>query len=277
MQEINIKKEELTPIAIYEISKNLEYLRLATNSRWNVVFEDRFIYNKNGSALILGTMIWVRDWLNKLNICQNEVYILDRLIREFEEFYTNSKNPIGLTDYHANELSKLIARIEAVFIKELKERKLIEVSFSGILNYREILKNGFLELFNDKDVVSKIPPSIRDILDESVRALLYNIPMASAMLSIKAVEDSIRELYISLKGKECNKIWEKLEEIEEELKSKNLEFKKLCGYLYYLKNIKNDIQLKNKIFTKKESEYILIHAIYAIEEIYKIIVELSHE
>jgi hypothetical protein len=277
MQEINIKKEELTPIAIYEISKNLEYLRLATNSRWNVVFEDRFIYNKNGSALILGTMIWVRDWLNKLNICQNEVYTLDRLIREFEEFYTNSKNPIGLTDYHANELSKLIARIEAVFIKELKERKLIEVSFSGILNYREILKNGFLELFNDKDVVSKIPPSIRDILDESVRALLYNIPMASAMLSIKAVEDSIRELYISLKGKECNKIWEKLEEIEEELKSKNLEFKKLCGYLYYLKNIKNDIQLKNKIFTKKESEYILIHAIYAIEETYKIIVELSHE
>ena len=169
MQEIYIKKEELTPIAIYEIAKHLEYLRLATNNRWNVVFEDRFIYNKNGSALILGTMIWVRDWLNKLNICQNEAYILDRLIREFEEFYTNSKNPIGLTDYHANELSKLIARIEAVFIKELKERRLVEISFSGILNYKEILKNGFLELFNDKDIVNKIPPSIKDTLDESVR------------------------------------------------------------------------------------------------------------
>jgi hypothetical protein len=274
MQEIYIKKEELTPIAIYEIAKHLEYLRLATNNRWNVVFEDRFIYNKNGSALILGTMIWVRDWLNKLNICQNEAYILDRLIREFEEFYTNSKNPIGLTDYHANELSKLIARIEAVFIKELKERRLVEISFSGILNYKEILKNGFLELFNDKDIVNKIPPSIKDTLDESVRALIYNIPMASAMLSIKAVEDSIRELYISLKGKDCIESWKALDEIEEELKAKNLEFKKLGGYLSYLKNVKDEMQ-KGKVFTKKESEYILIHAVYAIEEIYKIIEKIG--
>ena len=274
MQEIYIKKEELTPIAIYEIAKHLEYLRLATNNRWNVVFEDRFIYNKNGSALILGTMIWVRDWLNKLNICQNEAYILDRLIREFEEFYTNSKNPIGLTDYHANELSKLIARIEAVFIKELKERRLVEISFSGILNYKEVLKNGFLELFNDKDIVNKIPPSIKDTLDESVRALIYNIPMASAMLSIKAVEDSIRELYISLKGKDCIESWKALDEIEEELKAKNLEFKKLGGYLSYLKNVKDEMQ-KGKVFTKKESEYILIHAVYAIEEIYKIIEKIG--
>jgi hypothetical protein len=98
--------------------------------------------------------------------------------------------------------------------------------------------------------------------------------MASAMLSIKAVEDSIRELYISLKGKDCIESWKALDEIEEELKAKNLEFKKLGGYLSYLKNVKDEMQ-KGKVFTKKESEYILIHAVYAIEEIYKIIEKIG--
>ena len=65
-----------------------------------------------------------------------------------------------------------------------------------------------------------------------------------------------------------------LDEIEEELKAKNLEFKKLGGYLSYLKNIKDGMQ-KGKGFTKKESEYILIHAVYAIEEIYKIIEKIG--
>jgi hypothetical protein len=45
MQKI-VERRELTPIAIYSISSHLTYLKLATNNRWNVVFEDRAVYNR---------------------------------------------------------------------------------------------------------------------------------------------------------------------------------------------------------------------------------------
>ena len=275
MQKI-VERRELTPIAIYSISSHLTYLRLATNNRWNVVFEDRAVYNRNGNALILGSMIWLKDLLNELKLCQNEIYLLENLIKEFEEFYTNPNNPTKLTDYHAHELSKLIARIEGVLVKELNERKLVEVSLSGTLNYHGILINGFSELFSDKKILEKLSDLVKNDLNEAVRALLHNIPTASAIISLRAVEGAIRDLYKALKGENCNKTWrDALYEVERELKSKNLESKKLGRYLDYIREIRNEAGHPDRIFTKKESEYILMHAIYAIEEIYKIIEKIQ--
>ena len=182
-----MERRELTPIDVYSISSHLTYLRLATNNRWNVVFKDRAVYNRN-EALILGSMIWLKDLLNELKLCQNEIYLLESLIKEFEEFYTNPNNPTQLTNYHANELSKLIARIEGVLVKELNEKKLVEVSLSGTLNYHGILINGFSELFSDKKILENLSDLVKNDLNEAVRALLYNIPTASAIISLRAVE-----------------------------------------------------------------------------------------
>ena len=92
------------------------------------------------------------------------------------------------------------------------------------------------------------------------------------------MKGAIRELYKALKGENCYKTWrDALYEVERELKAKNLESKKLGRYLDYIREIRNEAGHPDRIFTKKEAEYILMHAIYAIEEIYKIIVELSHE
>ncbi len=272
------EKRKLTPFDIYHISKWLEYLRLVIPGNWRVVYEDRSIYNKNGSALILGTMIWLKNRLNELELCQNEIYLLENLIKEFEEYYTNPKNSPILTQFHANELSKIVARIDAVLIKELEDKKLIEISFSGKLNYRDILKYGLSVLFSNGETLNKLSDLVRNDLDEAVRALIYDIPTASAMISLRAVEGVIRELYEVLKGEKCNKTWKRaLDDVEKELKSRNIESKQLERYLDYIRNIRNEAEHPDRIFTKKESEHILIHAIYAIEEIYKVIEKIQVE
>jgi len=140
MHESEIVKR-LTPLAICEIAGNLEYLRLASGNWWDVVFEDRSI-EKRGKGYILKAMIDLRDSLKTYGLCQQEVKLLEDLIDEFKEYYTNENNPRQITDYHARELSKLIERITGVFLKELEGKQFFEVSPSGLLNYSLLLQKG---------------------------------------------------------------------------------------------------------------------------------------
>lgn len=110
---------------------------------------------------------------------------------------------------------------------------------------------------------------------ESVKALAHDIPTASAMIALRAVEGAIREVCKKLKSNECKKSWkEALDEVEEELKSKGLESKSLEGYLDHFRKVRNEAEHPDRIFSKKESEYILMHSAYAIEELYKILEKL---
>ena len=131
------------------------------------------------------------------------VKLLEDLINEFKEFYTNKSNPIQITESHARKLSKLIERIKGVFLKELEGRQFLEVLPSGLLNYSLLLQKGLSTLFTSGGIEEKFSDIIRNDLNEAVRALAYDIPTASAMISLRAVEGAIRELYKALKGQEC--------------------------------------------------------------------------
>jgi len=100
-------------------------------------------------------------------------------------------------------LSKLIERIKGVFLKELEGRQFLEVLPSGLLNYSLLLQKGLSTLFTSGGIEEKFSDIIRNDLNEAVRALAYDIPTASAMISLRAVEGAIRELYKALKGQEC--------------------------------------------------------------------------
>ena len=275
MQEMKVKKKKLTSLDIYYISKWLEYLQLAISKKWPVVYKDRSIY-KSGNTLLLGILISLREWLKILSLCQNEINTFENLIKEFEEYYTNPKNSLKLTDFHAKKLYKIVTKIETVLLKELENKILIEISFSGKLNYRGILKDGLSVLFSNGKILNKLPSLIKNDIKEAVKALICGIPTASAMISLRAVEGIIRDLYKALKGKECKKKWnEVLNEVEGELKNRKLEFKKLEGYLHHIRKIRNEAEHPERVFTTKESENILMLAIYAIEEIYKTIEEIK--
>ncbi len=274
MQEAESVKR-LTPLAIYDIARHLAYLHLASENRWNVVFKDRSI-EKRGKGLILRIMIALRDLLKTYGLCQREVKHLENLIDEFEEFYTNENNPIQITNYHAQELLKLVERIRGVFLKELEGRQFLEISPSGLLNYSLLLQKGLSTLFTSEGIEEKLSDIIRNDLNEAVRALAYDIPTASAMISLRAVEGAIRELYKALKGQECRLAWkDALSEVENELKNRCLESKSLEGYLDHFRNVRNEAEHPDRVFTRKEAEHILVHSAYAIEEIYKIIDKLT--
>lgn len=271
MTDVHETKKRLTPLAIYGIAEQLEYLRLASSQRWNVVFEDRSI-EKRGKFYILGSMIELSNILWEYGLCQREAEILDDLIDEFEEYYTNENNPIQITEYHAKELSNLIERIRGVFLKELEGKHFLEISPSGLLNYSSLLQDGLSALFTTEGLEEKLSDIIRNDLNEAVRALAYDIPTASAMISLRAVEGAIRELYKALKGQECRMAWkDALNEVERELKARELESKSLEGYLDHFRNVRNEAEHPDRVFTRKEAEHILVHSAYAIEEIYKII------
>jgi len=267
--------ERLTPLAIYWMAVNIEYLRLASENRWNAVFEDRSI-EKRGKGYILKAMIDLCDLLKTYGLCQQEVKFLEDLIDEFKGYYTNENKPTQIIYDHAQELSKLIERIREDFLKELEGKQIFEVSPSGLLNYSLLLQKGLSALFTSEGIEEKLSDIIRNDLNEAVRALAYDIPTASAMISLRAVEGAIRELYKALKSQECRLRWkDALNEVEKELRNKGLESKSLEGYLDHFRNVRNEAEHPDRVFTRKEAEHILVHSAYAIEEIYKIIDKLT--
>ena len=274
-------EEKLTALAIYEISKLLEYIRVLAGSGFSplvVVYEDGSI-EKGGKGYLLYSMIKLKELLQRYDLAKTEISELDRLIDEFEEKYTKAWRK-GWSQYISqedkDELSRIIARVDAVLSNELINRPFVELSFSGLLNYSQLLTKGISELFSSKEITEKFSDLIKNDINESIKALAYDIPTASAMIALRAVEGAIREIYKKLKGEECKKTWkDALNEVEEELRRRNLESKSLEGYLDHFRKVRNEAEHPDRIFSKKESEHILMHSAYAIEELYKIMDELS--
>jgi len=218
------------------------------------------------------------DLLKKYGLAKNEIKKLEDLTYSFRNKYLYRRDRYAsLSDEDKARLREVIVRIDATISKELEIRTLTELDLSGTLNYSELIHTGISSLFSSKEVVNKLPNIIKNDLDEGLWALIYNIPTASAMISLRAVEGSIRWLWKALKGSECKKGWkDALEEVEKELKGKKLSTKELEGYLSHFRNIRNESEHPERIFTRKEAERLLNNCVYAIEEIAKIIEMLEN-
>ncbi|WP_297502954.1 hypothetical protein, partial [Thermococcus sp.] len=88
----------------------------------------------------------------------------------------------------------------------LSKRKTVEIEVhKGILDYENLLSTELQPLFSYPEVVySNMSKIVSHDLLEAFRALLFDLPTASVMISLRAVEAAIRELYSELTNEEIN-------------------------------------------------------------------------
>ena len=256
--------------SIYWISSHIETLRLSEVGD-QVVWKDGSEI-KEGSGYILAVLEWLKMYIVRHGLCKTEVKELNDLIDAFRSKYC-AENASRELDYNdSRELSRCIQRIDAVLQSEFEGRSFFEISFSGLLNYSELLNKGISMLFSDEGVLERMAELVKYDLREAVRGLAHDVPTASAMISLRAVEGALREYYRVLSEVEgdIRMGWkEVLDKVNELIEERGNRSKELIGYLDYIRAVRNKADHPDEIFKKKEAELILIQCARAIEEIYK--------
>lgn len=247
---------------ICKLGRDLSYIRLACKLQkgWAVKCE--------GEGYILGALNDVKKILNNNNLNKKTITEIDTWINKFE----NYKDGAGITKDDADKLYDDFNRWWDRLELELSNISVLRLYTCGSLNF-DLLKNGSKEFFTD-EVWNKLPKISKNDLDESAKCIICQIPTASAMISLRATEDVLREYYkYKTKQKVGKKGWKNIiDELLSEDSPGNLKYKvnkSLMGHLDYIRDNKRNVaEHPDKIFSQREAEGIFFQVVNTIIEIY---------
>ena len=149
---------------------------------------------------------------------------------------------------------------------ELNERIVIEAFTEGTLNFKKLLSGGG-NFFPD-DVWNSLSEISMSDLNDACLCLLTQSWTPAVMISLRASEDSIRNLYKNKTGKDVKKKgWNTIINELKEMKEIN---PSLLNYLDYIREIRNTAEHPDKIFDQLEAER-LFH------QVVDMIIVINHE
>lgn len=273
--------EPISLIDAYTIGAWTEYIRLARPEDL-VVLPSGEVRDQKGKGYILWTLYLIRDFLERKGLDHIIQYSeLDDLIPYLYEKYASEREstPRKIDENDLRALKRTVEIIITLLQQELSKRKTVEIEIhKGILDYENLLSTGLQPLFSYPETVfNNMSEIVSHDLIEAFRALLFNLPTASVMISLRAVEAAIRDLYFELADEEINGgdsylTWNyALSEIQKQLGSHEIRSKRLEGYLDFLREIRNSAEHPDKVFEINEAERIFVESVHAIEEVYLLI------
>ncbi|ASJ14271.1 hypothetical protein A3L10_03620 [Thermococcus radiotolerans] len=277
--------EPIDLIDAYTIGTWTEYIRLARPEDL-VVLPSGEVSDQKGKGYILWTLYLIQDFLKRKGLEHIIQYSeLDELISYLHQKYASEleSTPRNIDENDLRALRRTVEIIITLLQQELSKRKTIEIEVhKGILDYENLLSTGLQPLFSYPEiVVNHIPEIVSHDLLESFKALLFDLPTASVMISLRAVEAAIRDLYFKLTNEDVNEVdsyptWNyALSEIQKQLEYRKIRSKRLEGYLDFLREIRNSAEHPDKVFEINEAERIFVESIHAIEEVYLLIEKIQ--
>ncbi len=262
--EMNSQREPLRSYNVFRIGKHIQMLRDV-----GLTAQMRFF---DGRPTPLATAM--QQLVNLLEIhglASDELHVLRDLdLRQS----ANTSQYLGAE--REKELNLTVERIEASLNLEIQQREFREMTpAQGALNYSRLIAQGPAILLTE-GVYSGLPATVQHDLQESITCLSFGAPTASAMIALRAVEGMLRTFHGSLTGKQFKKAWgDLLKEIERLLQEKEADVRPLLGYFDFLRTVRNEADHPDRTFTELESERVLAHAIFTIEEIRNLQISLS--
>jgi hypothetical protein len=162
---------------------------------------------------------------------------------------------------------------------ELSSTPVIRLYTSGLFNVKRLLKGA--KSFFKEDVWIRLSKTAKNDLADTVKCLLCNLPTPAVMISLRAIEDVLRQYYkYKTKQEPGRKNWKV---ILNELLAKNEKGGPkynvnitLLGLLDYIReNERNVVEHPDKRFEQEEAEGIFSEVIKTINEIYRDIPQQS--
>ncbi len=267
--DLSRKIGRLSAARIYQISACIHCL-LQARQNDKVVFQDGSV-EKDGDCLTLGYLQRLEKLLEECNLAPREQNRLHGLVDSFQAKYRKQveENPYLDSEDHAN-LLRILQRVEASVDQEIMSRDFAELRpTTGILDYQKLPSEVLTDLLGEASY--SVPPIVMQDLEEGVKCLKFGAPTASVMVSLRAVEGWLRELYTSLTGQETKKAWgELLKGIREALSERDKSIEPVIGFLDYVRNVRNKANHPDTIFDQISAEQTFMAATTAIRELQKL-------
>ena len=224
-------------ITAYTLGKHLEYLWATTLFKIGV--------DVKGDKNIIDELEFILDILSDEKLSENTQFEIKRYIEKlnvsFEVNQTVKAEDANILHEHLKIWSDRIQN-------ELKQRKIIDINTSGILNPKKLMEgaNGFFceEVWNKLSNISKSD------LNDACNCLLTQSWTPAVMISLRAAEDSLRGYYKFKTGKDLDN-WK---QITDELHAKHIIDETILGYFNYIRKLRNTAAHPDSIFEQMEAE-----------------------
>lgn len=267
------KVSPLSAYDFYEISRSIDFLRLREVGD-RVCQQNGRMRDELGNGFITLALNLVLEYLEQYGWASSEVPRFRHLLADFEKKYAHV-DPPNLDREDSRRLSEAVTRLEPLLSRDLIARNFFEPQLpDGNLPYDALKKDGAKRLFRGRSYPSLLPQLVRDDLEESVRCLINGQSTASSMISLRAAEGMMREVYRGKLNKPAQGVGWKT--VEDGLISylngvgRSADATAFSSHLTFLRGIRNEVEHPQERYDTEQAERALTHSIEVISELAKI-------
>lgn len=240
---------------VWYISLFLEYLRIATEDRYDV----------KGGHWIYENLKSVRNWIQRYKLHDVIVLEMDAWLRKLKRKY-KGREKLKMDDAEGLLISTTEWRrtLLEIFIN----MKLLKLRTKGRINYLGLLSDGPESFFEKETNWNKLSIIAKRDLKDAVICLLSIAPTPSVMLCLRVIEGIFRKYYKRKTGREVDR--KRWADCVDDLRKKSNVNQTLIGHLDFIRKFeRNPAQHPDKRFSDRESENIFLRCIEVIEEMYE--------
>lgn len=254
---------------VSEITKALEYLRIAASQKWTVIGDTSTTKN----TYILGSMLTLNNQLRYYNILVIELVKLEMLYNAFNIKYL-SKSGQRIEQEDAQELEKLIATTENAWMNLIIKRNFVDSrpNENTVFDYDALYREGISALFLDKSIISHLPHGVVFDLNQSLKCMINDLATPSVMEALRGCEGMLRQVYKITFGKEIQERWfDVADEIFSYYDTLGINVTVLRKYDAALRLTRNSAEHPGTIFVIREAEKTLDDTVQFIYELDKLL------
>lgn len=193
--EIENEPEELpiTPYGLFNLGLNLSYTRLASIKNWSVGDREEYI---------VSALYKVENMISLSDIDTS----IDEEMKSTRKYLEDSYDPADkINEDDGDELYDNCNNWISVLQDQVEKLNRIPVSSVGLLDYSTALENP--EQLMEEEAWDWLSERSQEDLREACRALAVKCPTATVMLSLRALEDCIREWHKEAVGELESNTW----------------------------------------------------------------------
>lgn len=262
-EEFSSKEKELLegdePLELRDaflIGSRLRFLEEAGAHRYPVGGEDE--------RYILGALAKLEI---RLRTADTSSAILPQVIG-FKEYLEEAYDPEDeISEEDGQQLGQRARSWAEVMMEELEEEKRIRIHNQGTSDMQKIYESP--ETLFEPEVWEWLDERPKQDVREACRCLAVDAPTATVMLSLRAVEDRLREWYRNEVNESIERLpWGNLlDELEREYRDRK-ERPGVLSDLDYLKRMRNEVTHPDRDPSWREAEQALHRVRWTIEDIY---------
>lgn len=187
----------LDAVAVWHIAQAIEYLRTRTTGSY-VETAGEF-----KGQYILGSILLILETLRSRNLLAPTYERLEDIRARLASRPADKDGDVLLSAADSAQLADVVRPLSQVWLDFLRENKFVDTRpAKGMFDYAKLVSMGPLAVFQDSSLVQRLPSEVTGDISRASTAIARGVLTASVLLSLRAGEAMLRQVYRARTQKE---------------------------------------------------------------------------